>query len=100
MRYFSIEFLDDARTPGFMEVDDTGNVLRLCDTAGSTITDMPHQSYSTTDTKPAAAPDWASTNGEKIAAKESFKAQYIAAVKDGSITADDIVAWDAEAAIP
>lgn len=100
MRHYRIEFLDDVKTPGFMETTDAGDLVRLTDVDGNTLDELPHTSYRTLDTKPSKTPDWASTNGEKITAKEALKAEYVAAVKAGTVTTADVAAWNAEAALP
>lgn len=60
MRYFRVEFLDEAQTPGFMEVTDEGAFARLTDIDGNTLAegDLPHTSYRTLDTKEAEKPAW------------------------------------------
>lgn len=58
MRYFRIEFLDAAATPGFMEVTDEGDFSRLSDVDGNTLSVLPHSSYRTLDTIEAEKPVW------------------------------------------
>lgn len=58
MRYFRIVFLDEAATPGFMEVTDEGDFSRLSDVAGNTLSELPHSSYRTLDTTEAQNPVW------------------------------------------
>ena len=59
MRYFRIEWLDKANTPGFMEVTDEGNMTRLVDLKGNEFKEpYPDQSYRTLDKTEATKPDW------------------------------------------
>lgn len=68
MRHYRIMFFDGAsietsatKTPGFMEVDDDGNFVRLADVNGNTYTreTIPPGSYTTLDFEPVAdKPAW------------------------------------------
>lgn len=61
MRYYRIEFLDDAVTPGFMETDNGGNFTRLVDLNGTDIQPYPNASYRTLDLEPVdPIPVWGS----------------------------------------
>lgn len=63
MRYFEIEFLDDAKTRGYMEVTDDYQFSRLTDVGGNTIVEMPHQSYRTLHNEESAMPAWGTPVG-------------------------------------
>ena len=57
MKYFAIEFLDEASTPGYMEVSEEMVFTRLLDVSGVEITELPHQSYRTVGLEPVE-PEW------------------------------------------
>ena len=67
MKYYDIIFFDGASieasantTPGFMEVSDAGDFIRLTNISGDTFTPetIPPGSYSTTGFEPCAKPAW------------------------------------------
>jgi hypothetical protein len=58
MKYYRIEFLDDAATHGFMEIDEYGVCVRLTSLDGETLKNIPHHSYRTLDLEPVDSPAW------------------------------------------